>query len=75
MPSERDNASTDWQPPEGGSVPIQYIPGSPDSSRLAGHRNLTRVIAFFVSLGVMSLFLFKLYLEAKQPTKRKPVRR
>ena len=73
--NERDNVSSDWQLPEGGSVPIQYISGSPDSSRLAGNRNMMWVIVFFGSLGIMSVFLFMLYLEAKQPTKRKPVRR
>ncbi len=40
--NERDLLPADWPVPSG-TVPIQYIPGSPDSSRLAGHRNMTSV--------------------------------
>ena len=73
--TERDLVAINTQLPPNGRVPIQYIPGSPDSSRLLGHSNSTWVVFFFVSLGVMAFFIIKLAREANEPTGKRRIRR
>ena len=73
--TERDLVPVDTQLPPDGRVPIQYIPGSPDSSRLSGHSNSTWVIVFFASLAIMAFFLLKLAREANEPPSRPRTRR
>jgi hypothetical protein len=73
--SERDNVSLDTQLPSDGHVPIQYIPGTADSSRIAGHSNSFWVLVFFASLAIMAVFLIMLAREANEPKgKRKSQR-
>ncbi len=58
---EEDRVSTSWTPPEPSEpnarpvVDIVFIPGSPDSSRLAGQTNWP---ALLVTAGVLGLVVF-----------------
>lgn len=58
----RDNAwdSTDV-PREGGTIEIQYIPGTQGSARLAGQELTGMVVFFFVCLGTMLFFAYRLW--------------
>lgn len=71
--NERDALPADW-PIAGDTIMVQNIPGTPDSSRVAGHRNMGSVYVFLGSLAVVAGFIFLLYREAKA-TERRPARR
>jgi hypothetical protein len=47
--TEHDELPLSWPHPVG-TVPVQYIPGSPGGSRLEGHRHLVFTIFFAVSV-------------------------
>ena len=53
---------------------IEHIPGSPDTSRVAGNRSMGSVYVFLGSLVLVSGFIFMLYREAKA-SERRPARR
>ena len=63
--SEIDLIPTSWNKPAG-TVIVQYIPNSPDMSRLAGHRNNVAVLFFSVCLVASMVYLGFLFLEAKR---------
>lgn len=48
-------------PREGGTIKIQYIPGTEDSARLAGQKQTGFVVFFFVCLGIMLFVGFRLW--------------
>jgi hypothetical protein len=73
--TERDLVPVEWKLPPDGTVPIQYIPGSSDSSRISGHTNAFWMVVFFASLGIMTLFIVKLAREANEPPRRGRPRR
>ena len=62
--SERDNVPLDWPFTAGDTVRVQYIPGVPDRSRLAGNNNLFPVAIFTVCLVLLGVSAFKLWREA-----------
>ena len=63
---EADLVPTDWPRPAGPTVPVQFIPGSPDVSRLHGHRNVVSLVIFFTCLAILAGFVGKLVLEARE---------
>ncbi|MEX0704804.1 MAG: DUF3592 domain-containing protein [Planctomycetales bacterium] len=62
---ERDDVSTDWPLPEADTVAVQYFPGAPGESRLAGHRNWIALVVFFGTLAVVAVAGWKLWREAR----------
>ena len=72
--TERDTVSADSILPGAGQlIAVQYIPGKPGSSRLAGHRNMGRVYIFLGLLAVVAFFVVRILREANEPVQgRKP---
>ncbi len=70
--TERDQVPLDW-PLSGNKIMVEHIPGTPDSSRLAGNRNMVSVYLFLGSLAAIAGVVFVFYREAKA-SERKPVR-
>jgi hypothetical protein len=67
----------DWEPPEDGTVLVQYIPDDPDASRLAGHANRGPLVLFFVCLLALVAFVAKLvydFYESERRPGRRPAR-
>lgn len=67
-----DGLSAGWEPPANGIVKVQYVPGEENMSRLAENTNWVAVMIFIGSLGAVGWFVFKLWREASEAT-RKPV--
>jgi hypothetical protein len=69
---EADNVALDWKV-EGATVPVQYIPGSPGSSRLVGHTQYFFVILFVAALAVLAFVgirFWKSYKEYERASRR-----
>jgi flagellar basal body-associated protein FliL len=56
----------DWDGPRQGPIAIRYIPGKDGSTRLAGHVKWTPLVIVVVTIGVMGVFVFFLWKEAKE---------
>jgi hypothetical protein len=65
--TETDLAPPDWTGPRGEMIAVQYIPGSTNKSRLAGHRETWAVVFFFGLLAVLVAFVWRLIREANEP--------
>ena len=61
--------STSWQPPEDGTVAVQYTAGAEGRSRLSGHVIWIGLGFFVVSLGVVGWFGYSLWREASEATR------
>jgi hypothetical protein len=74
--NEADSVPLDWPLPADGTVVIEYLAGSPNASRLQGHRHLWPVVFFSVALIAVGFFSFRLYREAREAVygKRRPQR-
>lgn len=53
---EKDLVGADWTFKDEGSVAVQYIPGSPGSSRLAGHDGKFWIVIMLVCMAVCGFF-------------------
>jgi hypothetical protein len=71
--SERDDIPIDWPVPEG-TVEIEYVPGSANSSRIVGNRRLLPVWIFFGTLCFLGYSGFQLYKEANEPVRPRRMR-
>lgn len=58
---EYDTMPLDWKPPQDRTVKVQYLAGSPDSSRLAGNGNMVWVYIFFGCLLALAVLLFRFW--------------
>ncbi|MBX3357912.1 MAG: hypothetical protein KF745_05745 [Phycisphaeraceae bacterium] len=58
---ESDTVATSWPVPEGDTIPVQYIPGSPGDSRLEGHSQAVFVYIFFASLAWLAFLGFRFW--------------
>lgn len=71
-----DTVASNWDLPPTGTIPVQYTPGAEGRSRLAGHINWLGIWFFFVSIGVLAFFGYRLWREAVEATRpSKPKRR
>jgi hypothetical protein len=79
--SERDDVPPDWTPPGGASlqpgskVKVQYLPGVPDKSRLAGHATTLPLLIFVACLVAIVGFGIWLWRHAYQAVHSRPARR
>lgn len=69
--SEYDMLPTDWPVPDEGNIAVQYIPGDPGSSRLAGHWSRMWVVIFLLSIAALAFFIYRLAREANEPIRPK----
>jgi len=63
---ETDSVAIDSPRPRGRTVPIEYLSGSPGSSRLKGHSNKVWMFVFLGCLAVMGYKVFRLVQESKR---------
>jgi hypothetical protein len=64
--TERDTIAASATPPRGPTVPIQYLDGSPGSSRLPGNSQRIWLIPFCGTLGFMGFKFYRLVQESKR---------
>ena len=62
---ESDKVDIDAPPPAGKTVAIQYLDGSPGSSRLAGNTQKFWLIVFFGALAFFAYKIFRLVRESR----------
>lgn len=67
--SESDEVPNDNPRPEGGKVAVEYVPGKPGMSRLAGHRNVIAVVIFGLTLLWLAYQGFQLFREAREASR------
>src|SRR5262245_23356676 len=64
--SGRDDVREDWPIPSDGKIKVRYRPGEDGACRLAGRVNWGAILIFFVCLGTVGYFGFRLIREANQ---------
>ena len=62
----------DWRPPESGTLPVRYVPGSEYSGEIVGTASRWPLAAFAGSLVAVCWFLWRLAREANEPPRRRP---
>jgi hypothetical protein len=62
---ESDKLSDSATPPSGATVPVQYLAGSPGSSRLPENAQRIWMIVFFGTLGFLGYKFYRLVQESK----------
>jgi hypothetical protein len=63
---ETDTLSIDATPPAGPAVAVQYLAGTPGSSRLAGNGQRVWVLVFFASLAFVGFKVFQVVREGRR---------
>jgi hypothetical protein len=63
---ERDDVPISWTLDDPEKVTVQYIPGEPESARLAGHSNDGSVYLFLAMLALLMFFGYRLYRHASE---------
>ena len=71
---EEDDVAMDFIAPESlpddGTIPVQYIPGTADRSRLSGHSAKWLIIPFVASLGLLTFFGIRFWREHSDHERR-----
>lgn len=62
---ERDDIPKSWKKPLG-TIEVEYLPGHPDWSRIAGNRHYLSLLFFLVCLVVVGAYGIYLFREARQ---------
>lgn len=63
--NETDRLPATWDRPSGQTIPIQYLSGSPDSSRVVGNTRRVWILIFLGSLVFFGFKVFQIYREFK----------
>jgi hypothetical protein len=69
--TESDRVSDDWVPPASGTLDVQYLAGSAESSRLAGHTRAWLCAPMLVSLVAVAVLGVQFTREYREHERRK----